>query len=474
MFFLIDGIIGIRYNTSTVANIFINFGSETPMNKPKIAMFGAGSGFVINVARELAHSKVLQDAHFVLVDVRQDRLAKAETAVRNIFREHHAKIKLSTAGVDEALDGTNYIITSCEINRWAFWLKDLKIAERHGVYQIQCENGGPGGQIHALRNIGLFMDLTRRMEKYCPDAWLMNFTNPMSFLCTYLNRYTRIKTLGFCHQVHGSFGLIAEQLGMAPGDLEVITGGINHFNWLLDVRQRGSGKSYLKEFLDKVRQSKYWHKAFKNIPRQEFTLKILETFGAYPVGYDEHIVEYLPFFYERNEWETYGYESCEARMNRMLADHENGHTLEAMTVHPTETDCPPFPRDPKHPYYAEKPCQAIEALETNAPTYLDAVNIVNHGSITNLPTEAIVDIPAVIVGGIARGLHVGALPLAAMELCRRQITLHELIAQAAHEGDANRFLQALCLDPYVRSITQAERIWTDYLAEYRDYLPMFK
>ena len=113
-------------------------------------------------------------------------------------------------------------------------------------------------------------------------------------------------------------------------------------------------------------------------------------------------------------------------------------------------------------------------METNTPTYLDAVNIINHGSISNLPADAIVDIPAVIVGGAARGIYVGALPIAAMELCRRRITLHEMIAQAAHQGDANLFLQALCLDPYVRSITQAEKIWTDYLDEYRDYLSMFK
>lgn len=264
---------------------------------------------------------------------------------------------------------------------------------------------------------------------------------------------------------------------MEPGELEVITGGVNHFNWLMDVRRKGTGRSCLKEFLAKVRKSKYWRRKFDVVPRQEFTLQVLETFGAYPVGYDDHIVEYLPFFYERHEWKKFKYESCEQRMLNMLAERKAGRSsLEAMTLlgRHERHKRPPFPRDDQHPYYAEKPCQVIEALETNVPKYVDAINLVNHGSLANLPFDAVVDVPALVVGGAARGIRVGELPIAAMELCRRQITLHEMIARAAHEGDANLFLQALCLDPHMGSITRARRIWRDYLREYREYLPMFK
>ncbi|MCG2661361.1 MAG: hypothetical protein L6437_14080 [Kiritimatiellae bacterium] len=445
------------------------------MSDLKISMIGAGSGFVVSIARELVVSPVFEGCTFVMMDINPERLKIAERAVKKILEQHRSNICVkTTTQQSKALDGADYVITSCEINRWALWLKDLKIAERYGVYQVQSENGGPAGQVHALRNMGVFKKITDAMEKYCPEAWLMNFTNPMSFLCTYLNKYTKIKALGFCHQVHGSFGVIAEQLGMEPGELEVVTGGINHFNWLFDIRKRGTGKSYLKEFFGKVKQSPYWHKKFAVVPRQEFTFEILNTFGAYPVGYDDHIVEYLPFFHEHKDWKKFGYESCENRMKRMLADAKTGYTLEAMTIQGKDINRPPFPRDDNHPYYAEKPCQVIEALETNTPTYFDAINISNHGSISNLPADAVVDVPALAIGGKVRGIHLGELPMAAMELCRRQITLHEMIAKSASEGDANLFLQALCLDPYVRSITQARAIWKDYLKEYRDYLPMFK
>jgi alpha-galactosidase len=116
----------------------------------------------------------------------------------------------------------------------------------------------------------------------------------------------------------------------------------------------------------------------------------------------------------------------------------------------------------------------ISALETNTPYYIDAINIVNNGAVDNLPADAILDLPAVAIGGEVRSIHVGALPKGPCELSRRQITLHEMIAQAAVEGDDDLVLQALCLDPYVRSITQARNIWREFRALYKEDLPAFK
>ena len=440
-------------------------------------MLGAGSGFVINIARELLQFESLRNARFVLMDMDRQRLDKAAAEVRAIVAEAAPGVSVeATTELETALEGCDYLITSCEMNRYPFWIKDIEIPQRHGVHQLTGENGGPGGIIHAMRNISMFVPILAEMEKRCPDAWLLNFTNPMSFLCTYFKNYARNRALGFCHQVHGSFGVIAEMLGMEPGELEVVSGGINHFNWLFDIRKRGTSTSYMSEFLSRVQQSEYWHENRKNVPMQKFTLEILETFGAYCVGYDDHIVEYLPFFYEEAEWAEQGYESLAThRLRPMLERGDRGKTLEAMTLlAAARHEAIPFPADDTHPHYAEAPCAVIHALETNQPLYLDALNIVNHGSIDNLPADAIVDVPAIIAGGEARSVHVGALPMGPMELCRRQITLHEMIAKATHEGDEKLVVQALCLDPYVRSITQARNIWADFKREYLAYLPTFK
>ena len=449
------------------------------MSDFKVAMLGAGSGFVINIANDLLRSKFFDNTRFVLMDTNEVCLNKAFDTVRNLIKSQNSNIIIEkTTDRRLALEGCGYVITGCEQNRYPFWKKDIEIPEQFGVYQVLGENGGPGGQIHAMRNISLFMGILEDMECCCPDAWLLNFTNPMSFLCTYFKNYAKNPALGFCHQVHGSFGVIAEMLGFEPGELEVITGGINHFNWLVDIRKRGQNKSCMQEFLSKVRESTYWKTKHENIPRQEFTLEVLETFGAYPVGFDDHVIEYLPFFYEKDEWKNHNRDSIvDESLLPVIKKGSFGQSLEAMTLIGDAKGAYlkfPFPKKWNDPYYAEKPCEVIEALETNNLLYIDAINIVNNGTISNLPEDAIVDVPAVVKGGRVRGVHVGELPMMAAELCRRQITIHEMIAKATHEGDEKLVVQALCLDPYVRSITQAKKIWQAFRKEYIDYLPTFK
>ena len=432
-------------------------------------MLGAGSGFVLSVAKELVDQELFSDSEFVIMDPAADRLAAAETSVKELFKKARTAPKLTAVTEYEpALSGADYVITSCEKNRYANWVKDLRIPAKYGACQVKGENGGPGGLIHGMRNIAMFRNISKEMQKLCPNAWLLNFTNPMSIICTWFKNYSPIKTLGFCHQVHGSFGLIAEQLGMQPGDLEVITGGVNHFNWLMDIRKKNTGKSCMEEFLQSVSSSQYWHKSFPNTPKQTFTLEILKTFGAYPVGYDDHIIEYLPFFYEPEEWAEHGFESL-ADTYEAMAERKS-HTLETQRLLGKEFQKPPFPVDPDHPYYAENPCRVIHALETNTPTYFDAINIVNHGAVDNLPTDAIVDVPAVAIGGEVRSIHVGKLPVAPAELCRRQVTLHEMIAEASETRNDSLAIQALCLDPYVRSITAARNIWAEFKTVYAEEL----
>ena len=443
------------------------------MKKLKISMLGAGSGFVLSIAKELLNDPIFADAEFMLMDPAADRLEASKAAVAEVLAKAVHKINLkATTDRTEAVAGADYIITSCEKNRYANWVNDLRIPEKHDACQVKGENGGPGGLIHGLRNICLYKDIVEDMEKYAPGAWLMNFTNPMSILCTYFKNYSTVNALGFCHQVHGSFGLIAEQLGMEPGELEVVTGGVNHFNWLFDIRKRNTRSSCMEEFLDGISKSKYWHENFPNIPKQKFSLELMKIFGMYPVGYDDHVIEYLSCFYEPHEWQQFGYKSLAEYYENLAA--KKSHTLEVQRLLGKTYTKPPFPVDPDHPYYAENPCKVISALETNTPTYFDAINIVNHGAIGNIPSDVILDVPGIAIGGQVRSIYVGELPPGPRELIRRQTALHELIAQAAYEGSDELVIQALCLDPYVRSITQARAIWEDFRKIYKEDLTTFR
>ena len=434
----------------------------------RIAMLGAGSGFTEEITKGLCACELLHDSTFVLMDVDDQRLAGALERNQKIVEESGAPLQLSsTTDQRAALAGSDYVVTSCEAKRIPYWIQDIEIPKLHGVHQFKGENGGPGGQAHAMRNITMFMGICDDMAELCPDAWLMNFTNPMSFLCTYFRAYTDLKTLGFCHQVHGSMGVVAEMLGHEPDAFEVISGGVNHFNWLLDLRLKSTGESYMTQFAEQVRTSKYWQQIHHNIPAQKFTLDMLETFGIYPIGYDDHIIEYLPFFYDHTEWEALGYH---LEIDNLRAQQA---TAADQSMVRQEFHDFPFPVDPNHTHYDEKPTQVMEALESGQRLYLPALVIENRGAIDNLPDDAIVDVPTIIVGGEARGVHVGALPTFAMELCRRQVTIHELLTQATVEGDRGKVVQAMALDPWVRHIKEARDVTDAFLDAYREDLPQF-
>lgn len=447
----------------------------------RVAMIGAGSGFTVAIANSLAKSPSLRDCEFRLMDIDREALQRADERIGRLNDETGGHLKVTaTEDCRAAVAGVDFVVASCAPERMPYWLKDIEIAGRHGVELMQGENGGPAGQIHALRNITMLADLAGHMKEVCPDAWLMNFVNPMSMLCTWFRRYSPVKWMGFCHQVHGSFGVVSEMLGMEPGDLQAITAGINHMNFLLDIRRKGRPGSFLHEFLAQVRESEYWRKAREGVPAQVFTLEFLDAFGVYPVGYDNHISEYMQLFYTKQEWQDRGLmgSADEILAFQRLAEQRTKQKQMSGTLADVEVwrqihDVIPFPKDLEHPYYEESPVAVMEALATGEPLYLDAMVIENRGCVSNLPDDAIVDIPVTIVGGRARGLDVGALPPFAAELCRRQIAVHELVAEAAAEGSRQRFFEALCLDPFVRGMSTAQKIMDDYLEAYRDCLPQF-
>jgi alpha-galactosidase/6-phospho-beta-glucosidase family protein len=248
-------------------------------------------------------------------------------------------------------------------------------------------------------------------------------------------------------------------------------------NFLLDIRKKGESTSFKDEFFALIKENPYWRRVSSNIPEQVFTLEFLNAFGLYPVGYDLHISEYLSFFYTPQEWKHLGYEGALTTIRKLESLRDD--TGAKGTIDDVELkrmlgqNIFPFPADPAGQYYRETPVEIIESLVTSTPKYLDAMVVQNRGSISNLPCDAVVDVPVVIAGGESRGVSVGALPPFAAELCRRQIVIHEVIAEAALCGDRRLLLEALCLDPCKMSLSHARAMMNDYLDEYRDYLPQF-
>lgn len=435
--------------------------------RPKIAMLGASKSFFLQSIRSFNRYEPLRHAEVVAVDTNGQVLDKAVGEARALAAQ--LNMKLTIRAEDErrqALEGADWVIIAAERNRYELWKTDLEIAERHEVGQVTGENGGPGGFFHALRQLTMFMDFGHDIQQVCPNARIANLSNPMSHLCMLLINQFGLKAYGICHGVQGSTGCCAETMGLEPDALDVVAAGINHFLWLLDIRLKSTGEDFYPRFRQRIR---------KNIFYNRLSIECMDIFGLYPVPYDSHIAEYLPFAGQES-WDDHGLYSKLTQF-AMSADLNRGRKMNPDTpaeLLAIEELSPKYPEDWTHPRYADDDAgELMGPLETQEHHYRPSITVRNDGAIANLPADAIVDVPAYLIGGKVYPLSVGSLPEAIAQLCMRQVSIHRLTVQAARTGDRTLALQTLCLDPHIRTTRQARGILNDGLEAYREYLPQF-
>ncbi len=447
----------------------------------KIVVIGAGSAsFGLNTLGALLGSKKLAGSQLALVDMNAETLAIVFRLAERLNREWKAGIKISChTQVEEALPGAQFVVSAIEVPpRERLWRQDFEIPLKHGVRQPYAENGGPGGFAHALRNIGPVLKIARAMEQACPEAWFINYTNPMMRICDALHRYSRIKAIGLCHQIYVGYGLVAyllaDKLGVprpertdrlwemahqAAQVLDIKAAGLNHFTWMLDVRDRRTGE----DLYPLVRAR--WAAADPSF--QPLTHRMIDAFGIMPIPGDGHLCEYLPWVSDplTKPWEKYHlhlYDWDGAEKGR-----GEGHKKIALMGEGKRSISALKNAD------SEGALEMIEAIAGAENHYHLAVNLPNEAYIPNLPQGAIVETPGLISGLGARGLPVGKVPEPVAELLRREITRVRLCVDAGAMGDRQAALQCLLLDPVITDIETAKAVLEDYLTSYRQYLPQF-
>ncbi len=457
----------------------------------KIVVIGAGSAsFGLNTLAALLRSQRLHGSHLALVDRNPESLALVARLAERLNHEWKSGLTITThAHHADALDRAEFVVLSIEAPpREALWKMDYEIPLKYGVRQPYAENGGPGGFAHAARNIGPVMEIARDMERLCPSAQLINFTNPMVRICDAVARYSNIKVVGLCHQIHMAYAMVgqvlADYLGIAPADdfantassvqtipaqhrmavqahqhIDIKAAGLNHFTWALDIRNIHTGEDLYPIFRE--RWAKYDPK-FEPLTRRAF-----DAFGLFPVPGDEHLCEYLPWLSHpvTKPWEKYDLDLYEWDIRAQLRDFGLDEIAKmgdgSMTIdHLREAD-------------SEGALEVIESIAGAANHYHLAVNVPNRGCIANLPGGAIVEVPGLIGGGGVMGIGVGAMPEAIAELLRRETTVARLCVDAAVKGDRVAALQCLLLDPVIGDIDLAHQILDDYLNTYREHLPQF-
>lgn len=457
----------------------------------KIVVIGAGSAsFGLNTIAALMRSEKLRGSHVALVDRNADNLGLVETLVKRLNREWDAQMMISSHKHHaDALEGAGFVVSAIEVPpREKLWQSDYAITLKYGVRQPYAENGGPGGFAHAARNVGPVLEIVHAMEQACPDAWFINYSNPMIRICDAINRYSKIKVVGLCHQIHAGYGMVGyvlakdlaievpeglisahadpdiwPRLGIlshqAQEKVDIKAAGLNHFTWMLDLRNQKTGEDLYPLFAER------WKKFDPTF--EPLTRRVYNAFGRFPIPGDEHLCEYLPWLSDpvTKPWEKY--EVSLYDWDRNERRRSDGHAAIA------KMGAGEMSIDSLRNADSEGALEVIENVAGAGNHYHLAVNLPNRGYITNLPEGAIVEVPGLMSGAGVQGIGVGALPAGIAELCRRETTVAQLCVDAAVQGDRQLALQCLLLDPVITDLDVAQQILDDYLETYREYLPQF-
>lgn len=462
------------------------------MSSPtKITVIGAGSAsFGENTLSALLRSKKLRGSTLALVDRNAQSLDIVHRLANRLNREWDAKFTITAhTHHRDALEGADFVVSAIEVGpREELWKSDFEIPIKHGVRQPYAENGGPGGFIHAARNVKPVLEIVRDVERACPDAWFINFTNPMVRICDLVNRYSRIKAVGLCHQIYIGYCMVgvalAKDLGIEVPDglegthadviqhplqqrvihqtvplVDIRAAGTNHFSWIVSIHDRRTG-----EDLYPLLRKRFFEldETFEPLTRRVF-----RDFGLFPVPGDTHLCEYLPWMSDpvAKPWEKFNIRLYDWQVMAGLRDFSLDRLSEMASGNLTidgllETD-------------SEGALEMIENIACAGSHYHLAANLPNGGQISNLPLEATVETPVYVNGAGIHPVHVGSLPEPIAELCRRELTVVQLCVDAAVEGSYEKALQCLLLDPIIRDMDTAKAILDDYLQTYREHLPQF-
>lgn len=421
---------------------------------PKICLIGAGGmSFGPVMVLDAINTRRIRGATMMLHDISPERLEVARRFAVRVNERNGSPITIE-ASLDpaEALAGADFCLTSAEVGRWQHWIEDYEIPVRHGATQITGENGGPGAVFHSLRSIRTMLGICGDMERYCPDAFLINLTNPLSRVALAVNNGTAIKNISMCHEFAGGVGRIAQLLRIPRRKIAAKASGINHFTFFTEIKRSDTGED-LYPRLRRLWQKRYFDfpppvtaaaRQLVKVPWVQMMVEqmysplvahMFREYGLLPCSVDSHIGEYVPFAKEIAGWHpvpVYFHQGVMTRVERMVNRYGKGDSL--IPMH-------------KAGRSVEEVFPVIGAIWSGDARNINAVNVPNRGYVPNLPEGAIVEVPAVAdgTGVVASDMPPVIEPLA--EFMRTQIELQELVVEAAIKGDPALAFDALRRDP---------------------------
>ncbi len=434
---------------------------------PKITFMGAGSTvFAKNVLGDSMVTPALADSEIALYDIDETRLDESYVMLQAINRNNGNKAKIKKYLGEKkrraALKGANYVVNAIQVGGYdPCTITDFEIPKKYGLRQTIADTLGVGGVFRALRTIPVMLDFAKDMEAVCPDAWLLNYTNPMAMLTGAMLRMTPIKTVGLCHSVQSCVPGLLKGLDM-PYDntIEWKIAGINHQAWLLEVKD-AKGNDLYPEIKRRAAARTEKH---GDMVRYE----MMKQFGYYITESSEHTSEYTPWFIKSR------YPELIDRFNIPLDEYPRRciHQIEDWKKRGKELTQNPLLTHERTSEYAS---YIMEAMETNIP-YKIGGNVLNNGLITNLPHNACVEVPCMVDKSGIAPTFIGDLPEQCAAINRTNINVQLLTIEAARTLKKEYIYQAVMMDPHTAaelSIDDIKAMCDDLIEAHKGWMPEF-
>ena len=438
------------------------------MNMVKICFIGAGSTiFAKNVLGDAMLTPSLQDAEIALYDIDENRLKESELMLQTINKnsnQNRAKIQ-SFSDRKEALKDANFVINAIQVGGYKpSTVIDFEIPKKYGLQQTIGDTTGIGGIFRGLRTLPVMFDIAKDMEEVCPDAWLLNYTNPMAILTMGMLKATKIKTVGLCHSVQVCVPELFEHLGIKDqynlDEFQWKIAGINHMAWLLEINRNG------KDFYPEIRRLA---SEIANPHKDSVRFELMKHFGYYITESSEHNAEYHPYFIKKNYPELI--EQLQIPIDEYLR-----RCVDQIAGWETQRDEIVNDGSLEHTRSREYASYIMDAITTGTPTMI-AGNVLNKGLITNLPEDCCVEVPCLVDKNGVQPTYVGKLPTQLAALNRTNINVQELTVEAAMTLEKDKIYQAALMDPHASSelsISEIKAMVDELIAAHGDYLPAYK
>lgn len=426
------------------------------MSNIKLTIIGAGSTYTPELLEGVIIRKdSLPVSEIALMDINKEKLTIVGGLCKRMIEKAGLKAKvILTEDLEEALKGADFVLAQIRVGQLACRVLDEKIPLKYGL--IGQETTGIGGFFKALRTIPALLNITNHMERICPDAWLINFSNPSGILAQALQNYTKIKTIGLCNVPINMITGVEQALGEKDLDIEYV--GLNHLSFITGVKK--GGKDLLSEALEQGTGGQ----GMKNIPLQGFSSELIHTIGALPSSYLEYFYFKEDKLKHLMEEEKCRGEVCMEIEDRLLKLYRD----ENLSVKPKELESRGGAR------YSEAAISLVDAIY-NDKKEVHVVNTLNHGALEFMADDDSVELSAIIgKNGVTpvpirgfRNQHV-------MELMQTVKAYERHTVQAAINGDEDEAVKALLIHPLIGDYNKATACFKEMKEAHKAYLPQFE